>query len=91
MYNPSDAAALTFRVFPPLSDGTSRAVEVVAASYPTVITTGTDELDFSTEYRQVLADYIAYRCFSEDHANENNDAAAAKHFQLFNEQLEKYK
>lgn len=78
----------TFSVYPPQPDGTAAVVELQVCLYPTVAVDGDTELDFSDEFQQVLVDYIVYRAYSEDRALEADDAAAAKHFQLFVEQLE---
>jgi hypothetical protein len=77
-------------VYPPQPAGTTRSVLIAACPYPATITATGNTSEFGDEYRQVFVDYVLYRAFSEDHANENNDAAAAKHYQLFNEQLTKY-
>jgi hypothetical protein len=81
----------TFRVYPPRSVAASTAqVMIRACLYPTVAVAATTS-QFPDEYRQILVDYVVYRAFLEDQPNETNHAAAARHFQIFADQLGMYK
>lgn len=89
MHEPVDLKDKSFRVYPPQPDGTTQSVEAVVCPYPTAASATTDELDFNDEYQQPLTDYVLYRAYSQEEPQEGGMSSqlAAKHYQLYTEQI----
>lgn len=83
MPDSSNKKQLGFYVWPPQPDGETNTVEIEVTVQPTPATTGSGDLDFPIEYKQALVDYVVFRAFKQDMANETDDKEAANHFQLF--------